>query len=577
MKNTLFLLAILSVILSGCSTNYKTLTNQAYLTDNSHGMLDRHKYYQNDSLNLTVEIPWDDANYSTFELDYFLPRNRQRHVLALTKVDPKKDFILYMDSWNIIVLKKSKINLASFRSYNVDDTTIINYTPLKSAKQIFRKTTIENKNKLLVKNDMIPFGKEYISVVSYDQNESKGGYAGIDISDPDDIYFFGEDYLRTLQIAKKTAHYINTQKRFVNVNPFTRLDEYFKYGKYNNYRAAALGADKSSQYHRIEDQQMYEQALATYYSFSHEEHKSDSLWAKLRQQTHDSIYKQAGTIDDLLKRADSTQIVMFNEAHNCPQHRYLVGTLLEKFYQKGFRYLGLEAFYNDSLLIKKGYPTSGNGFYLREPVFANLVREAHKMGFKVFEYDSFSNNREVDQAKNIYDKTLSKDHKAKVLILAGYEHIPKSKMAGKLETISGIKPLTIDQTYSYLNHLNNDTKSDKAYIIQDQYLKNKSDVDIRLWNDLIIKNNCFSLRDSKSVKINVPDSVINNATIICIYNKNEYKYSDKNIAIPVAVQVLNNKEISVELSLCSGDYVILFLDDYGTVLSEESRQINQIY
>ncbi len=574
MKKPLYLLAIPIFLLSGCITNYKTLTNQAYLTDNTHGIFDRHKFYQNDSLNLTVEIPWDDGDYASLGLDYFIPRNRQRHVFKLTKVDPKKDFILYIDSWSIIVLKKSKIDLSSFKPYNVEDTTIINYIPYKFAKQIFRKTIYEKKNKLLVKNDMIPFGKDYISVVSYNQHESKGGYDGRDVTDPDNIYFFGEEYLRTLKIAKKTAHYINTQKRFVNVNPFTRLDEFFKYGKYNNYRAAELGADKSSQYHRIEDQQMYQQALATYYSFSHEADKSDSLWAKLTHQTHDSIFKQSGTIDDLLKRTDSAQIVMFNEAHNCPQHRYLLGTLLEKFYQKGFRYLGLEAFYNDSLLAEKGYPTSGNGFYLREPVFANLVRTAHKMGFKVFGYDSNHNDtREIDQAKNIYDKTLSKDPKARVLILAGYAHILKSNMAGKFETISGIKPLTIDQTYTYLHHLNSDTKKDQAYIIQDQGLKNRPEVDVLLWNDLTIKDNCFSLQDSKSVKINVPDSVKSNATIVCIYNKSEVNYSDKNIPIPIAIQVLNNKKTSVELSLCSGDYIILYLDDYGTVLSEETRRI----
>lgn len=574
MKPTLYLLAILLIILSGCTKNYKTLTNQAYLTDDSHGMLDRHKFYQNDSLNLTIEIPWDDSNYSTFELAYFMPRKRQRHVLSITKVNPKKDFILYMDSWNMIVLKKSNINLASFRPYNVEDTTIINYTPLKSTKQIFRKTIIENKNKLIVKNDIIPFGKDYISVISYDQHESKGGYTGIDISNPDDIYFYGEDYLRTLKIAKKTAHYINTQKRFINVNPFTRLDEYFKYGKYNNYRAATLGAEKNSQYNSNEDQQMYEQALATYYSFSHEGNESDSLWRKLTHQTHDTIFKQAGSIDDLLKRVDSSQIVIFNEAHNCPQHRYLVGTLLEKFYQIGFRYLGLEAFFNDSLLIKKGYPTSGNGFYLREPVFANLVREAHKMGFKVFGYDSDHNNtREIDQAKNIYDKTIGKDPEAKVLILAGYAHILPNNMAGKLKAISGKKPLTIDQTYTYLHHLNNEVKNDQAYIIQDQGLKNKPDVDMLLWNDLVIKNNCFSLHESRSVKINVPDSVMNNTTVVCIYNKNEYPYSDKNIPIPVILQVIKNKKTNIELSLCTGEYMILYLDDYGNILSKESLHI----
>jgi len=169
-------------------------------------------------------------------------------------------------------------------------------------------------------------------------------------------------------------------------------------------------------------------------------------------------------------------------------------------------------------------------------------------------------------------------------------------MAGKLEALTAISPLTIDQAYSYLNHLkNNETKKDEAYIIQDKGLTNKPDVSLLFWNDLVIKNNCFSLQETKSVKFNIPDSISNKTTILCVYNKTELinlnkpkpitaipvgyvklvtlNNANKITPIPVDIHVINNKEKAIEFSLSSGEYMILCFDDDGNVLSEESIKI----
>jgi hypothetical protein len=593
MNRSFYLYFLILLTFFGCTTHYKTLENQTYLTDENRTLNDIHKYYQNDSLNLTLEINWGNRNLVKLGLQDRINRERSR-ILTLTNVNPKKDLILYSGKRIYIILKKSKIDLSSFARYNVEDP-IMQFSWDKSDKLIYRKTIVDRKNKLLIVNDIIPFHNNYLSTVQYvkcDEDESPT----LRLKNPDYLYVYSEWYKSTLRISKLNAHNINSQKRYINKDPYVLLDENFKNIKYNNYRTTVLAATKSQQYRNKESKQLFDRVLATYYSFAHEQRKSDSLWAVLTQQTRDTTFNQGGTIDDLLKRADSAQIVMFNEVSNCPQHRYLVGTLLGKFYQKGFRYLGLEALKNDSLLTKRGFPTSVNGFYLREPVMANLVRAALKMGFKVFGYDSkFDDTRDIDQAKNIYDKTFSKDHDAKVLILSENDHIDRKNMAGRFETISGITPLTIDQTYTYLHHLNNENKKDEAYIIQDNGLKDKPNVDFILWNDLKINNNYFSLQETKPVMINIPDSVKKEATIICIYNKNETTIPNKNVPalslpvytvrmeilnnlniitpIPVDLHVINNNEKAIEFSLCAGEYMILYFDEDGYLLSEESRNI----
>lgn len=174
-----------------------------------------------------------------------------------------------------------------------------------------------------------------------------------------------------------------------------------------------------------------------------------------------SKYKPVDAKIFIKDKAKTEQIIILNEAHQQPYHRIFTTSLLEELYKQGFRYFGAESIWDwDSLLNKRKYPTLGTGFYTQEPCYGNMVREALRIGYKVFSYESTReksdsagiNLREVDQAKNI-KKILDKDPKAKILIHCGFDHLVETPyrgwgkcMAGRLIEYTGINPFTIDQT-----------------------------------------------------------------------------------------------------------------------------------
>lgn len=174
-----------------------------------------------------------------------------------------------------------------------------------------------------------------------------------------------------------------------------------------------------------------------------------------------SKYKPVDAKKFIKDKAKTEQIIILNEAHQQPYHRIFTTSLLEELYDQGFRYFGAESIWNwDSLLNKRKYPTLGTGFYTQEPCYGNMVREALRIGYNVFSYESTRekydsagiNLREVDQAKNI-KKILDKDPKAKILIHCGFDHLIETPyrgwgkcMAGRLIEYTGINPFTIDQT-----------------------------------------------------------------------------------------------------------------------------------
>lgn len=169
----------------------------------------------------------------------------------------------------------------------------------------------------------------------------------------------------------------------------------------------------------------------------------------------------------IIKRAEKEQLIIFNEAHHVPQHRFFLKQLLPALKDKGFTYLGLEAFTNckalppnlqnycDPEFNERGYPLNSplTGTYTREPQMAQLIREAHRLGIRLFAYEG-KKDRERNQAENIYE-ILKADPDAKIIILCGYSHlkeIPQNSrigggkfMACRLKEMSGIDPLTINQ------------------------------------------------------------------------------------------------------------------------------------
>jgi hypothetical protein len=357
------------------------------------------------------------------------------------------------------------------------------------------------------------------------------------------------------------------------------FNRFFLMGKYNNYNAAFLGEYYSRNYYHKHQQWNFAQTIATYYSFAGDVNKSDSVFQKATNANGNFNYELKGQVSNLITEISNHQIVIFNEAHHVPKHRYLVGMLLDTLYQNGFRYLALEAFYDfDSLFSNLGFPTTSNGFYLREPTFANLVRLAHSKGYKIIGYDAQGADREKVQAENIYNQTIKIDENAKILILAGYAHISRDWMAGELEKISGIRPFTVNQTYTYFGSLGNTNqpKNSLCLISDTTNSKEMFDANILIYNNLDIKNNCFTSTNAITTNIHIPDSLSEDCAIVCIYNKYELDYFNKNDSdwkpIPVAVcRPQNNAEITI--NLCNGLYEVLFFDEYGQVLLTKELKI----
>lgn len=165
--------------------------------------------------------------------------------------------------------------------------------------------------------------------------------------------------------------------------------------------------------------------------------------------------------DWIAAQADDYRVVMVNEAHHAPQTRVLTIALLQRLREKGYTHLAVEALLNDGTdPMPSGYPVRKTGIYTREPVFAELLREARRLGYSLLPYEpndkgpQTQQQRETGQASAIAD-LLAKEPRAKVLVHAGYAHIGEAQeglpddarpMAMELAKMSGLPLLTIDQT-----------------------------------------------------------------------------------------------------------------------------------
>lgn len=256
--------------------------------------------------------------------------------------------------------------------------------------------------------------------------------------------------------------------------------------------------------------------------------------------------------------------------------------------------------HNDTLLNKRKYPIQVSGYYIKEPEFGNLLREALKIGYYVFGYEISSKTngdlkqREIEQAKNI-KKILEQNLNAKILIHAGFDHIREDEsfnnlgksMAGFFRDFTGIDPLTIDQVEmserslpKYENpiyrrasveedkvYINNkgvsfvDKKSGKTFDIQifhpkTEYIHSKPDLlfsSNRYYYQVIVDKNeltlpCFVFAD----------------------NKEEFKAENLNDLIPVDIAEIDiANALDIGLALPSGEYILVFKDKLGKTLKKE--------
>jgi hypothetical protein len=137
----------------------------------------------------------------------------------------------------------------------------------------------------------------------------------------------------------------------------------------------------------------------------------------------------------------------------------------------GYTILAAEAFSNpDSAedspvtrMARDGYPRLESGHYTNDPVFADFVRQALKLGFRPVAYEQRQSQsppgggiaaREQAQADNIA-ALVAANPDSKFFIYVGFSHVleaavdrdgePVEWMAARLKKLTGIDPLTIDQ------------------------------------------------------------------------------------------------------------------------------------
>ena len=163
-------------------------------------------------------------------------------------------------------------------------------------------------------------------------------------------------------------------------------------------------------------------------------------------------------VDWIVDRAADLRVVMVNEAHHRPETRQLTLALLGPLRARGFTHLAVEALADPPL--PKGYPTLDTGYYTREPVFAELLRSALRLGFVLVPYEPASTPGQTQQQRETgmaatLAALLRAQPDAKVLVHAGYGHIGKTAgsqpggadpMALEFMRLSGLPILAVDQT-----------------------------------------------------------------------------------------------------------------------------------
>ncbi|MFB9068365.1 hypothetical protein [Pseudofulvimonas gallinarii] len=176
-------------------------------------------------------------------------------------------------------------------------------------------------------------------------------------------------------------------------------------------------------------------------------------------------YMRIPATEAIMDVARNAKLVMMNENHYSPLHRAFASQVIGVLRPIGFSLFGAETF--SEVVAERSdrltSPTLDLGVYSAEPMFGDLIRHAIAQGYVLFPYeqtaaqlvDGVDENtrravREQSQAANI--KRVIDDNADKLVFIYG-THIRKTPgngsntmMAYRLQQLTGIEPISIDQT-----------------------------------------------------------------------------------------------------------------------------------
>lgn len=172
----------------------------------------------------------------------------------------------------------------------------------------------------------------------------------------------------------------------------------------------------------------------------------------------------------IVERARHTRVVILDENHLDPRSRAFGLEVARALRPLGYRILAVETLTRDGddtvskskmdKLFADGYVRHSSGYYIDDPVFADFLRQSMALGYHLLSYESNrpaqQEDREQDQTDNLIRRALRQNPGAKLLVYAGEHHTAERPigvegngfewMAARLKRLSGIDPLTIDQT-----------------------------------------------------------------------------------------------------------------------------------
>lgn len=173
-------------------------------------------------------------------------------------------------------------------------------------------------------------------------------------------------------------------------------------------------------------------------------------------------------IPAIVAASKGRQIVILNESHHMARNRAFALELARALRAEGFDTFAAETFGDVAPTTARGYPTHATGFYTAEPVFGELVRGVLALGYTLVQYEAQArppdgdvnariNQREIEQAQNLFERVFQKNPRARLLAYVGYSHATEdwqnpgrdgelAWMAARLAKLTGLDPLTIDQT-----------------------------------------------------------------------------------------------------------------------------------
>jgi hypothetical protein len=325
------------------------------------------------------------------------------------------------------------------------------------------------------------------------------------------------------------------------------------------------------------------------------------------------IYKTAMGLKDIIHvnarsyihlAVKNRRVVMINESFSKPIHRAFTLSLLQDLYRQGFRYLAMEMLdnFSDHTLDKV---TMHTGYYAGEPVAGELIRTALSIGYTLVSYedtaagDHTASQRDSIQAENIYT-VIRQDSTARILVHASLTHISKKPgpdgyipMALAFRRISGIDPLTIDQTdmteesnfaygrVIYEAYLARFPLTEPSIALVDGNPVNVTDKDLY---DLCVIHPLTTYKDSrpewlsldgarKPITLKPPTAGV---YLVQAYYLNEYETNNKTAwqLVPADQTYITNGKDNYLLYLRKGKYKVFFRDINYQILNVLSVDVN---